>query len=199
MVLAQTVESVTPHNVNVSNATFKGKSALHATPADNAATAGLLIVKDSDFHEGIIEADLAGAPASGTSAAARGFIGIAFRMTADAAKYECIYLRPTNGRAEDQLRRNHSVQYISQPDYPWERLRKESPAEYETYADLVPAEWIHVKIEVRGSKARLWLNGSPQPAFLVNDLKRGDSKGAVALWVGPGTDAHFANLRITPF
>jgi hypothetical protein len=57
------------------------------------------------------------------------------------ARTESIYLRPTNGRADDQLRRNHSVQYDSVPDFPWFRLRKESPGVYESYTDLEAGEW----------------------------------------------------------
>ena len=41
--------------------------------------------------------------------------------------------------------------------------------------------------------------GSEHPALIVNDLKHGaDAAGAIALWVGPGTEAYFANLRVTP-
>ena len=54
-----------------------------------------------------------------------------------------------------------------------------------------------MRIEVRGEKARLFVNGVEQPALLVNDLKQGQSKGSVALWIGPDTLAHFANLRIS--
>jgi hypothetical protein len=106
-------------------------------------------------------------------------------------------LRPTNGRAEDQVRRNHSVQYISIPGFPWPLLRKEFPEKYESYVDLVAGEWTKVKIEVKGDKARLFVHDSPQPTLLVNDLKQGLSKGAIALWVGPGTIAYFSDLRIT--
>lgn len=56
------------------------------------------------------------------STAPRGFVGVAFRVNLDASKdapkYECFYLRPTNGRADDQVRRNHSTQYISYPAFP---------------------------------------------------------------------------------
>ena len=149
------------------------------------------------FHNGVIEADIAGVPGAGASEGARGFAGIAFRVK-DAATYECFYLRPTNGRATDQLRRNHSTQYISHPDFPWERLRKENPGVYESYADLVPGEWTHVKIVVDGTKAQLYVNRSPQPVLIVNDLKAGDSEGGVALWIGDETEAHFANLKVTP-
>src|SRR5206468_6159800 len=72
---------------------------------------------------------------------------ISFRVNFDAAKdvakYECFYLRPTNGRADDQVRRNHSTQYISHPDFPWFRLRKEFPEKYESRSEerRVGKEW----------------------------------------------------------
>ena len=77
-------------------------------------------------------------------------MGIAFRLQNDMRTYDAFYLRPTNGRAEDQERRNRSVQYISHPDWPWFRLRKETPAKYEAYVDLVPGEWTRIKVDVRG-------------------------------------------------
>jgi hypothetical protein len=49
-------------------------------------------------------------------------------------------LRPTNGRADDQVRRNHSTQYISYPDFPWYRLREETPGMYESYSDSIYTE-----------------------------------------------------------
>ncbi len=66
-----------------------------------------------------------------------------------------------------------------------------------TYVDLVPGEWTKLKVEVSGVKARLYVHGATQPALIVNDLKLGDSKGAVALWIGLGTEAYFANLRLS--
>jgi len=33
--------------------------------------------------------------------------------------------------------------------------------------------------------------------LVVNDLKQGQSQGRIALWIGPGTVAHFANLRVS--
>lgn len=96
---------------------------------------------------------------------ARGFIGVAFRIHEDNAAFECIYLRPTNGRAEQQLRRNRAIQYFSFPDYKFDRLRNEAPGEYETYADMGLNEWIDIMIEVQGSQAKLFLNRQSQPAF----------------------------------
>ena len=188
-------------NVKVETVTFKGRKALRvrdAAPAGSGDEGRLVVLPKTDFQDGIIEVDLTGEPGPNASETARGFVGIAFRLAADQPRFECFYLRPTNGRAEDQVRRNHSVQYISIPGFPWPLLRKDFPEKYETYVDLVPGEWTKVKIEVRGEKARLYVNGVEQPTLLVNDLKQGQTKGSVALWVGPGTLAHFSNLRITP-
>lgn len=158
----------------------------------------LSIVKDLEFSNGTIELDIAGEPASDAGGGARGFVGLAFRVQPDNHTYDAVYLRPTNGRAEDQGRRNHTVQYISHPDWPWFRLRRETPSQYETYADIGPAEWIHLKITVDGEKARIHVNHAEQPTLIVNDLKSGpDAKGRVALWMEGSTIARYANLKIT--
>lgn len=188
-------------NVKAETVNFKGRKALRVSDAAAAGTGDegrLVILPRTDFQDGIIEVDLAGEPGPGAGEGARGFVGMAFRVAADASRFECFYLRPTNGRAEDQVRRNHSAQYISNPGFPWHLLRKEFPEKYETYVDLVAGEWTKVKIEVRGEKARLYVNGVEQPTMLVNDLKQKQSKGAIALWIGTGTVAHFANVRISP-
>ena len=129
-------------------------------------------------------------------ATARGFIGVQFRAHDHGVKAEDIYLRPANGRADDQLRRNHSVQYESLPDFPWHRLRDEQPGVYESYADLETGAWTRMKIEVAGTKAKLYVNGAEQPCLIVNDLRLGDSRGQVGLWAFVATDAYFSNLKI---
>jgi hypothetical protein len=82
------------------------------------------------------------------------------------------------------------------PEYEWSKLRREAPGRYESYVDLMPGEWTKIRIEVSGVKARLYVNDSTQPVLVVNDLKHGDSEGAVALWIGLGTEGYFANLRL---
>ncbi len=194
-----TPNELKPRNVKSEIVTYKGHQALRVSDADPATADGerLVILSKTEFQDGIIEIDLTGEPAPGAGEGARGFVGVAFRVAADGSKYECFYLRPTNGRADDQVRRNHSVQYISFPEFPWQRLRKEFPEMYESYVDLLPGEWTKVKIDVRGDKARLYVEGAQQPVLLVNDLKHGQSQGGIALWVGPGTVAHFSNLRVS--
>jgi hypothetical protein len=95
------------------------------------------------------------------------------------------------------LRRNRSTQYFSFPDFKFERLRKEAPGEYESYADMGLDEWIDLKIEVKGAQAKLFVNGHNQPALVVSNLKHGpEASGAVGLWVDVGTAGHFSDLRI---
>ena len=178
---------------------YKGRPAVRLVEAEGAVGNGqLAIVKGLPFQDGTIEVWLAGEPGARASQDARGFVGVAFRVRPAADKYECLYLRPTNGRANDQVRRNHSVQYASRPDYDWQRLRKEFPEKYESYVDLVPGAWTQVKITVKGRQAQLFVHGAAQPCLVVNDLFLGEEGGGVALWVGPGTLAHFADFRTTP-
>jgi hypothetical protein len=175
--------------------TYQGKEATRG--ADREGSGGLTLLKNSAFKDGVIEVEVAGKPSAGSFAAARGFVGIAFRVQAEGAKYETIYLRPTNGRADDMARRNHSTQYASEPEWGWERLRKESPGIYESYVDLESGAWTRYKIVVKGTRAELCVHGAAQPCLIVKDLKLGNVSGGIALWIGPGTEAHFANLKVT--
>jgi hypothetical protein len=195
----QTVDKLELHDVRAEPVEYKGNKAVHLIQAAGATgDATLAIVAGPEFKDGVIEVDVAGAPAKDAIEAARGFIGVAFRVQPGASEFELLYLRPTNGRAEDQLRRNHSTQYVSVPDWPWQRTRQETPGLYESYVDLEPGAWTKVRIVVSGTKAQLYVNGAQQPCLVVNDLKLGSTKGAIGLWIGPGTDGYFANLRVTP-
>lgn len=176
---------------------FQSVEVLDISP-ENETELKVAKLSDTYFHNGTIEVELAGEPMKNSFEGARGFVGIAFRIDTSNSKFECIYLRPTNGRSDDQIRRNHSVQYISYPDFPWYRLRKEFPKKYETYVDLEVGKWTKVKIEVKGSVAKLFVHDETQPTLIVSDLKHGDNlKGSIGLWIGPGTEAHFRNLIIT--
>jgi hypothetical protein len=117
------VSKLEVRNVAAETTVYKGSKAVKLTEKPGTQADSLAILKDVTFRDGSIELEMAGAPAKGANEGARGFIGIAFHIQPDASHYEAIYLRPTNGRAADQLRRNHSTQYISFPDWPWEKLQ----------------------------------------------------------------------------
>ena len=154
-------------------------------------------IKGVDFTNGTIEVKVLSRLLKNAPEFARGFIGIVFHIDEQNSKFEGIYLRPTNGRADDQLRRNHSIQYFSYPDYKFDRLRKEAEGVYESYADMGLDEWITMRIEVKGKRAKLFLNDNKQPSLIVNDLKLGENiSGAIGLWVETGTEGYFADLKI---
>ncbi len=193
----QSLDQVTAHNVKLEPVEYSGKHAVRVTTDDTVPNgAAYAIVKNAVFHNGAIEVEVAGRPAAGAFAAARGFIGVAFRV--HEGQFEYIYLRPTNGRAEDQVRRNHSTQYSAFPNFDFAVLRQQSPEKYESYVDLEPGVWTRYRITVEGTKARLYVNGATQPCLIVDDLKLGDSSGGVALWIGPGTEGYFTGLAIKP-
>ena len=189
-----------PVKIQSEVASYRGRRAVHIVNVEGQGVQTgeqvLAIVKASDFKDGTIEAEMAGFPRQGAKPNTRGFIGIAFRVQDHGSRYEAFYLRMTNGRADDQLRRNHSAQYVSHPDFPWNRLREEKPGVYESYVDLAASAWTRVKIAVSGTKAQLYVNGADQPCLIVNDLKLGESHGQVALWTGSDTEAYFSNLKI---
>jgi hypothetical protein len=196
-------DGVDPVKTKADVAMYRGRRAVRVLNDDGLTAAGtpagaqaIAIVKASDFRDGTIEADVVGVPREGAPSTTRWFVGIAFRVQDHGSRYESIYLRMLNARADDQLQRNHSTQYVSQPDFTWQRLRKENPGVYESYVDLEPGAWIRIKIVVAGTKASLYVNGADQPCLIVNDLKLGETHGQVALWTGSNTEAYFSNLTV---
>lgn len=193
-----------PRNVSVTAVQFKGRDCTEVRLAGAYPGADrdfFAYVPGLDMHNGSIEVELAGAPLPGAPGGARGFVGLAFRIDEAGGSFACegIYIRPTNGRAEDQVRRNHATQYFSYPGYDFDRLRREAPSRYESYVDVEPAQWTKVRIELSGSRADLFVGDAAQPVLIVTDLKRGpEARGTVGLYVDNGTDGHFSNLRINP-
>jgi hypothetical protein len=204
-VSAQTIElkqeSLESIGVNMSFGKLDGKSAVRVAkdPAVTEADEPTFVrLKGSNFKDGTIEVNLLSKLLPGAPPTARGFIGVAFRVNESNMKFECIYIRPTNGRTDDQVRRNHSTQYFSYPDFKFDRLRKEAPEKYESYADMGLGEWIKMKIVVKGVQARLYLNDNKEPSLIVNDLKLGaDQSGGVGLYVDNGTLGYFADLKVS--
>jgi hypothetical protein len=158
--------------------------------------AGLAWLPGVDFQDGVIEADVAVKVLVPPGVRMPGFLGIAFRAREDRSKYELFYIRPRNARSADQAMRNHAVQYSSEPDFGWYPLRRGWPAVYETHADIDEQAWTHLKIEVAGRVAKLYINNAAQPALIVDGLKGEDLRGGVGLSGFPSQEAYFSNVRI---
>jgi hypothetical protein len=152
---------------------------------------GFMILKDADFSNGIIECDI-----KGSSKMQRSFVGIAFHGQ-DVTHYDVVYFRPFNFNSDDAVRRSHSIQYISSPDYGWEKLRNEFPGKYENKITAPPGadDWFHAKIVVDGNMISVFVNGETQPSLQVEKLNS-NNNGGIALWVGDNSAGSFANLKI---
>jgi hypothetical protein len=188
-----------PHNVKIESVDFLGRKAVRLTSLtpdkDGAAFA---LVRGTDFQDGSIDVDLAVKITTPPGVRMPGFTGLAFRMKPDGSSFDDVYLRPKNALADDQAMRNHAVQYCAEPDYGWYRLRREWAFVYESWADIAPETWIHLRIDVAGRSARIYLNGSPKPTLVVDGLKSPNLHGAIALWGYAGEESYFSNLCITP-
>jgi hypothetical protein len=57
--------------------------------------------------------------------------------------------------------------------------------------------WTKMKIEVAGTKARLYVNGASQPCLIVNDLRLDDVRGQIGLWAFIAPDSYFSDLSVT--
>ncbi|MEM9523199.1 MAG: hypothetical protein AAF982_04270 [Pseudomonadota bacterium] len=199
-------DNTTSHEVTATPARYKGRDGLKITvdpdhgslPEGGCDNCTYLAIDGIDFGDGMIEVEVAGRPGPDASRANRGFVGIVFRADTDAESFEGVYLRPANATAPQQIRRNHTVQYFSFPDYPWMRLREESPGHYESFAPVVTGAWTRLRIEVKGHGMKLFTDGSAIPALVVNDLKHGaDKRGTIGLFTEPETEAYFRNLVVT--
>jgi hypothetical protein len=145
-----------------------------------------------EFASGTIEVDLRGSNTPGQS-----FLGVAFHGI-DSTTYDAVYFRQFNFRSSDPARHTHSVQYISQSDFPWEKLRADSPGKYEQPITPPPDpdNWFHVRIVVDGPSIRVFVNSSATPSIAATALDDRHS-GLVGLWVGNDSPGDFANLTIT--
>lgn len=195
------------NTVALRRTTYKGRDAIELTlpaSANQDPSRETLIDRDFmawspeiDFSDGVIELSVASVLADHAPVYARGFIGVAFRIDSQ-QRFESVYLRPTNSRVDDQVRRNRSVQYVAYPDYTFPRLRAEEPGKYETYVDIPMEEWIDLRLEVTGSEASLFVRQSAQPTLVVTDLKLGAAqRGGIGLWIEAGTVGYFTNLVVT--
>ena len=158
---------------------------------NEVADDGFMILNGADFANGTIECDI-----KGSSKMQQSFVGIAFHGQ-DITHYDVIYFRPFNFNSDDAVRRSHSVQYISSPDYGWEKLRNEFPGKYENKITAPPGadDWFHAKIVVDGKTISVFVNGETQPSLQVEKLNS-NNNGGIALWVGDNSAGSFANLKI---
>jgi len=167
------------------------KDGKNAVQLDARPNDGLAWLPGFSFENGEIECDILGRsqPVQGS------FVGVAFRVQ-DEKTFDAIYFRPFNFRVPE--RRAHSVQYVSHPDWTWNRLRAERTGQFEKAIDPAPDgdQWIHARIVVRKPKVEVYVNGAATPSLVVDELSP-RTGGSVGLFVGNFSPGTFANLKVT--
>jgi len=131
------------------------------------------------FRDGVIDFDV-------SASAARGFFGIIFRT--DSANGEYIYLRPHKSGHPD------AIQYtpVLNTGLNWQLY---SGPGFTAPVNIPRDTWFHVRIEVTGARARLFVGDTAAPALVMDDLKSGVQKGGIAIAVLQG-DTYFSNVTV---
>lgn len=156
------------------------------------------VVFPVEFRSGRIDVEISSGLREDAPDYARGFAGIAYRISTDARRFESVYVRPTNGRRLDPpaSRDERAIQYFSYPDWPYQRLRDEFPdGGFEAGADILPLEWLSLSVEIQDARVVASVNG--ETVLDIADTMTAPSSGRVGLWVDIGTEAFFSNLVIT--
>lgn len=155
-------------------------------------------LSDFYFHNGTIEVKMLSRLLPDAPDFARGFIGIAFRISEDDTSFESFYVRPTNGRIDDPVRKNRGVQYFSYPKYTFEFFRNLGISDFEGPADIGLNEWITLKAVIKDATGTFYINDMENPVLVVEDMKLGkDNSGAIGLFVDIGTEGFFKDLTVT--
>ena len=146
-----------------------------------------------EFANGTIEVDLKGKDVQGAS-----FVGVAFHGV-DGTTYDAVYFRPFNFKTDDKARVLRAVQYISHPAHPWQKLRAETPGQYEKPVAPVPDpnDWFRARVVVASPNVSVYVSDAKEPCLTVKQLSD-RKKGLVGIWVGNTSGGDFANFRIVP-
>ena len=194
-------------SVSAAPTTIAGRNALRVelTESVSAGVYGVdyvdmptFAVLPAEFENGTISVDLLARVNGHAPEIARGFAGIAYRIVGAGDRFECVYLRPLNGRPLNPPppRDKRAVQYFAYPDWRFERLREEYPdGRYEAGADIADDSWISLAIHVEGLKLSVAVDG--KEVLSLDQAKAAPVRGSVGLFVDIGTVAFFSRLRIT--
>ena len=142
---------------------------------------GAAILKDFEMRDGVMDVDAA-------TTAKRGFVGFDFRIDKDGINYEEVYLRPHKSGLPDAmqytpvLNTGRNWQIYNGPGF--------------TDAVDIPKEvWFHLRLEVTGAQAKLYVKDMEKPALVMDDLKSGVQRGQIALYDLTGA-TYFSNFEV---
>ena len=152
---------------------------------------GMVWLPVKNFKNGTIEVEM-----RGKDVFQRSFIGIAFHGVDD-INYDAVYCRPFNFFAKDSVRRIHAVQYISHPDFTWEKLRNERNAlfEKEIINPPNPNDWFTMKLAIHDTTVETYINNATRPSLIVKKLNNFTS-GKIGLFTADSSGGDFKVIKI---
>ena len=143
---------------------------------------GYAFLKDVEFENGIIEVEIAV-----TGHKVRSYPGIVFRMQSE-RNYERFYVRPHRASLyPDALQYTPVINGIAG----WQLYNGEG---FTASVDFPPHQWVHLRMEILGTQARLYIEEAKQPALVIHELKHGLSKGTIGLLGPTDGSAYFSNF-----
>jgi len=148
-----------------------------------ALDGGEAILKDFEMRDAVIDVDVA-------TPARRGFFGFQFRIDKQGANYEEVYLRQHKSGLPD------AMQYtpVLNTGRNWQIYN--GPG-FTGNVEIPRAEWFHLRLEVVGAQAKLYVKDMNEPALVMNELKSGVEKGQLALFDLMGA-TYFSNFEVRP-
>ncbi len=184
--------SLSEDNLEVTGRSVTGYDEATNTISFNAQDSdGLAIVEGVSFETGTLDLEIKGENVQGKS-----FVGIAFNVQNDST-YEAVYFRPFNFLAEEQIRRDHSMQYIFHPKNTWFYLRENFEGQYEAEFPRQPNpdDWFRVQVKVDESSVQVWDPVSETELLAIDRLDQTKSD-KIALWMGFGSKGQYRNLKV---
>ena len=158
-----------------------------ATPVDHEGKEsflvkkGAIMVKDVNLRDGIIEADM-------NFTSQRGFPGFAFRVQ-DENNFENFYIRPHQSGNPDATQYTPVFNgYAGWQLYHGEGYSKAFPFKFN--------QWHHIKVELDGLQARIFIDDMEKPFMQVIEMKREWKTGRIGFLSG-GVPVYFANVQYT--
>src|SRR6516162_7889419 len=144
---------------------------------------GAAVLRDFEMRDAVIDVDVA-------TPAKRGFFGIQFRIADDGKTAEWVYLRQHKSGLPD------AMQYtpVLGTGLNWQLYN--GPG-FTGAVDIPKDAWFHLRLEVTGAQAKLFVKDMEKPALVIDDLKSGLQKGQVALAALTG-ETYFSNFQIRP-
>ena len=146
---------------------------------------GAAVLKNFQMRDAVIDVDVA-------TPAARGFFGLQFRLADEGANGEWVYLRQHKSGYPD------AMQYtpVLNTGANWQIY---NGIGFTGMVDIPKDTWFHLRLEVTGAQAKLFVKDMQKPALVMSDLKSGVQNGQVALHVLTGA-TYFSNfeIRTTP-